>query len=249
MRIIISPAKKMREDLDGFAPQGMPRFLDRTRILLDTLRSMTRSQLKALWKCSDALTDLNVERLQHMDLERRLTPAVMSYEGLQYRYLAPGVMEREELGYLHRHLRILSGFYGLLRPFDGVTPYRLEMQAKLQTRAGGDLYAFWGASLAEALAEETDLVVNLASREYSRAVEPFLPGSVRVLTCIFAEERGGKLVERGARCKMARGQMVRWMARCRAGRAEELKEFADLGYRFSPSRSGETGWVFVREGD
>ena len=101
--------------------------------------------------------------------------------------------------YIREHLRILSGFYGLLRPFDGVTPYRLEMQARLSVDGKKDLYAFWGGRLAEHLAAETDLVLNLASKEYSRAVEPYLPASVRFLTCTFGEWKGGKIVEKGDR--------------------------------------------------
>ena len=170
MRIIISPAKKMRTDEDGFAPEGLPPFLDRTERLLAALRAMPPQALQALWKCSDAIAKLNVERLGTMDLRRHLTPALLSYEGIQYQYMAPGVFEAGQLDYVREHLRILSGFYGLLRPFDGVTPYRLEMQARLAVDGCRDLYAFWGGVLAEALAAETDLVLNLASLEYSRAV-------------------------------------------------------------------------------
>ncbi len=113
---------------------------------------------------------MTAERLEQMDLRRNLTPAVIAYKGIQYRYMAPSVMEPTHLDYLREHLRILSGFYGLLRPFDGVTPYRLEMQAKLVVDGCRDLYQFWGSRLAKQLASKTDVVLNLASKEYSRAV-------------------------------------------------------------------------------
>ena len=132
-----------------------------------------------------------------MELRRNLTPAILSYEGIQYRYMAPGVMETAHLDYLREHLRILSGFYGLLRPFDGVTPYRLEMQAQLKVDGCRDLYQFWGDRLARQLAAEADFVLNLASKEYSKAVEPHLPGSVRFVTCTFGEWKGGKVIEKG----------------------------------------------------
>ena len=175
MRIIISPAKKMNRDTDSFAPEGLPAFLPETRRVLSALEALSPAQLQALWKCSDAIARENVERLRTMDLERGLTPALFAYEGIQYQYLAPGVLEREALDYVKEHLRILSGFYGLLRPMDGVTPYRLEMGAKLAVDGCRDLYAFWGERLALALAAETDLVLDLASKEYSRAVLPHLP--------------------------------------------------------------------------
>jgi len=131
MRIIIAPAKKMVVDTDSFAVDGLPQFLERTERLKTVLQGMSPKDLQALWKCNNAIAKLNVERLEQMDLRRNLTPAILSYEGIQYRYMAPGVMETAYLDYLWEHLRILSGFYGLLRPFDGVIPYRLEMQAKL----------------------------------------------------------------------------------------------------------------------
>ena len=134
-------------------------------------------------------------------------------------------------------MRILSGFYGLLRPFDGVTPYRLEMQAKLSVDGCRDLYQFWGDRLARQLAEETDLVIDLASKEYSRAVGPHLPGSVRFAACVFGEWIDGRIVEKGTKCKMARGQMVRWMAENRVTDLDGLRAFDQLGYRFWGSAS------------
>ena len=248
MKIIISPAKKMREDLDGFAPEGLPVFLPRAERLLEALRALSPRELQALWKCNDAIAALNVERLARMDLRRNLTPAVLAYEGIQYRYLAPGVLETGDLDYLRDHLRILSGFYGLLAPFDGVTPYRLEMGARLAADGCPDLYAFWGDALARALAEGTDLVLNLASREYSRAVAPHLPPAVKLLTCVFGEESNGKIVEKGTLCKMARGEMVRWLAQNRVERPEDVRRFEALGYRYAPEHSTETQLVFVKGG-
>ena len=107
MRILLAPAKKMRVDTDTLAPLGLPDFLDRTERLLAVLRSRTPDELRALWKCNEAIAAQNVERLAHMDLRRGLTPAVLSYEGIAYRYLAPGVLEDAELDYLQEHLRIL----------------------------------------------------------------------------------------------------------------------------------------------
>ena len=138
MRIIISPAKKMHVDTDSLAPEGLPQFLSEARRLLSALRAMPGPALQALWNCNDAIAALNMERLRHMDLERDLTPAILSYEGIQYQYMAPGVFETGQFAFIQEHLRILSGFYGLLRPFDGVVPYRLEMQAiGIYTRFGG----------------------------------------------------------------------------------------------------------------
>ena len=246
MRIIISPAKKMREDGDTLAPRGLPAFLGEAERLRDALRAMTAPERQALWRCSGAIAAVNEERLAAMDLERAHTPAILAYEGIQYQYMAPGVFTGEALDYVQEHLRILSGFYGLLRPFDAVTPYRLEMQARLPVDGGRDLYAFWGRKLADKLAEETDAVLDLASKEYSRAVQPFLPPRVRWITVVFGEEKAGKIVEKGTLCKMARGRMVRWLAENQVRRPEEARAFSELGYRFSPERSGERTYLFVK---
>ena len=246
MRIVISPAKKMNIDLDSFAPEGLPVFLPEAERLLEVLRGMAPKDLQTLWRCSDALAAQNIERLADMDLRRRLTPALLAYEGIQYQYMAPGVFSAEQLDYIRERLRILSGFYGLLRPFDGVTPYRLEMQARLSVNGCRDLYAFWGGKLADKLAGETDCVLNLASREYSRAVEPWLPSAVRFITCIFGELQGEKVVEKGTMCKMARGRMVRWLAENRIDRPEDIQAFEEMGYRFSKEKSGETTYIFVK---
>lgn len=237
MRIIIAPAKKMVVDTDSFAVDSLPRFLEQTERLKAALQSMSPKKLQVLWKCNDSIAKLNVERMERMNLRRNLTPAVLSYEGIQYRYMAPGVMETAHLDYLREHLRILSGFYGLLRPFDGVTPYRLEMQARLSVDGCRDLYQFWGDHLARQLASETDFVLNLASKEYSKAVEPHLPETVQFVTCVFGELKDGKVIEKGTKCKMARGQMVRWLAENQIKGPDDLWAFDQLGYQFCRSTS------------
>ena len=131
-----------------------------------------------------------------MDLRQGLSPALFSYRGIQYQYMAPGVFTDRELNWVSQSLRILSGLYGLLRPFDGGAPYRLEMQAKLRTDFCPDLYRFWGDSLGRRLTRESDLVLNLASEEYARAVVPHLKG-VRCVTPVFGELLHGRVVEKG----------------------------------------------------
>lgn len=246
MRIIIAPAKKMRTDPDSLAPAGLPDFLPETEVLCAALRSMDPAALQRLWRCNDRIAALNVRRLEEMDLRRNLTPAILAYEGIQYQYMAPGVFSQGEYDYVQTHLRILSGFYGLLRPFDGVTPYRLEMQAKLAVGGARDLYGFWGDRLARRLFAETDCILNLASKEYSLCVSRFLEPSVRFVTCVFGQEKDGKVLEQGTQCKMARGEMVRYLAETGAETLEAVRGFDRLDYRFSPAHSDETAFVFLR---
>lgn len=262
MRFIISPAKKMNETPDILDFQGYPEFVEDADILREYMAGLSYGEAKALWKCNDSIAELNFERFHQMDLRRGLTPAIMAYEGIQYQYMAPAVMDEASLSYLQEHLRILSGFYGILKPMDGVVPYRLEMQAKLkpelkvsnspetpadiEAKGFKTLYQFWGRRLADALFRETDTIINLASKEYSKAVSSYLMPDIRFITCVFGEYKDGKIIEKGTFAKMARGEMVRFMAEQRAESPEEMKKFDRLGYRFAPEESDEKTYVFVK---
>ncbi|MBB5263046.1 hypothetical protein HNP82_000140 [Catenibacillus scindens] len=246
MRIIISPAKKMNPDTDSIAWRDLPVFLDRTEKIFAKMKDMSYEELKKLWKCNDSIAALNVDRLASMDLRNGLTPAVLSYEGIAYQYMAPKVFTDKEFAYIQAHLRILSGFYGILKPLDGVTPYRLEMQAKLSIGPAKNLYDYWGSLIARILFEETDCIVNLASKEYSQCVSKYVPGSARFITCVFGEEKDGKVVEKGTKCKMARGEMVRYMAERQIADPEDIKSFDRLEYRFDQARSDDKNWVFLK---
>lgn len=245
MRLIISPAKKMNETPDILEFKGYPEFLEDTDILRRHISALSYDEAKALWKCNDSIAEQNFERFHHMDLKRNLTPALIAYEGIQYQYMAPSVMDDDGIAYVQEHLRILSGFYGLLKPLDGVVPYRLEMQAKLQIEDHKNLYAFWGARLAETLFEESSVIINLASKEYSKCISAYLKPEITFITCIFGEYVGEKLVEKGTYAKMARGEMVRFLAELKASTPEDVKKFDWMGYQFSETLSDEKTYVFV----
>ena len=245
MKIIISPAKRMEEDPYGPAPLALPAFLPQALRLQAALRRLSSEELQRLWQCGDAIAQKNVAWLAHMTLTQPRSAALFSFQGIQYRYMAPNVLTGDQLDYLQANLRIVSGLYGLLRPLDGVVPYRLEMQAKLPVDGHRNLYGFWGARLGRALAGETSLVLDLASREYSSAVLPHLPPSVTCIRCTFGQLRAGRVVEKGTLCKMARGRMVRWLAEERISRPGDLAFFSQLGYRFSPQHSTPDHYVFL----
>ncbi|SDK71436.1 hypothetical protein SAMN05428961_102981 [Paenibacillus sp. OK060] len=245
MRIIISPAKKMKIDTDLMAMTQMPHFINESEQLLSLLQKLTYDELKAMWKCNDAIAEQNVERIRNMNIKANLTPAIYAYEGIQYQYMSPGVLQKEELAYLEQHLRILSGFYGMLRPLDGVTPYRLEMQGKFQGSAFKSLYQFWGSKLAEQLQSESDCILNLASKEYSKNITPFLREETRFITCVFGQMVEGKVIEKATRAKMARGEMVRYMAERKITDVKDIRNFDRLGFVFSEEKSDESNYVFI----
>lgn len=162
---MISPAKKMNVDTDSMPIVKLPIYLEETQILMAYLQGLTFGEAKQLWGCNDKIAELNYQRFRQMDLKNGLTPAVLSYEGLQYQSMAPKVFEEKHWSYINQNLRILSGFYGILGPSDGVVPYRLEMQAKVRLEGKvtcSNLYEFWGERLYRELVKEDDVILNLS---------------------------------------------------------------------------------------
>ena len=247
MKIIISPAKKMTEETDILAPQGLPVFMDHTEEIMRWMQALSYEEAKKLWGCNDSIARQNYERFQQMDLYQRLTPAILSYEGIAYQYMAPSVFANGEFSYVQEHLRILSAFYGVVKPMDGVTPYRLEMQAKARIAGTKDLYAYWGDRIYREVLDDSHVIVNLASKEYSKCVEKYLTDEERYITCVFGEISGEKIVQKGVYAKMARGEMVRYMAEHNVQQPEEMKGFDRLGYAFREDLSGEREYVFIKE--
>ncbi|MPW27334.1 peroxide stress protein YaaA [Alkalibaculum sp. M08DMB] len=246
MRIIISPAKKMNVDTDSLDYNNLPGFIKDTETLLAYMRELNYEAIKSMWKCSDKIASLNYERIQRMNLYTNLTPAILSYEGIQYQYMAPGIFNMQEYKYIEEHLRILSGFYGILRPFDGVIPYRLEMQAKLNANNKLSLYEYWGSKLSDNLFSGTNCIINLASKEYSKCISNYIKDDTKFITCVFGEIIGNKVVEKGTQVKMARGEMVRFMAENQIEDIKHLKSFNMLNYTFSDHFSNDNNYVFIK---
>lgn len=237
----------MNIDSDTLPYDSLPKFLKQTEEILTWLRSKSRQELQLLWKCNDQITDQNMERLACMQLRGQLTPAVLSYEGLAYQYMAPAVFEDAQYTYLKEHLRILSAFYGVLGPMDGVTPYRLEMQAKASIGNSKNLYELWGNRLYDEVLDDSKIIINLASKEYSKCIEKYLTKDDTYITITFCELVKGKLQTKGTYAKMARGEMVRYMAEHQIEKPEDITGFDRLGYAFRPDLSSDTEYVFERK--
>ena len=246
MRIIISPAKQMRIDTDLFTCSELPVFMEKTEVLMRWIQSLSYEEQKKLWVCSDKIASQNSERFANMDLRKNLTPALLAYDGIQYTYMAPAVFEDGQYDYVQEHLRILSGFYGVVKPMDGVVPYRLEMQAKAAVAGRKNLYDFWGDRLYREVLDGSRIIINLASKEYSKCIEKYLQPEDRYITCVFGEPEGNKIVQKGVYAKMARGEMVRYMAANAITEPEEIKTFDWSGYRFREDLSSDKEYVFLR---
>lgn len=244
--IIISPAKKMNICNDDIISESLPKFLDKTELIFNILKSLNYEDLKKLLSCNDDIAELNYDRYKYMNLHKNLTPAILAYEGIQYKYMSPHSFDNEAFNYISNNLKILSGFYGVLTPFDGVVPYRLEMQAKLKTDNFKNLYDFWNNTLYNEITKDSNIILNLASKEYSKIIEKYLTKDNIFITCIFGSIKDSKIKVKATEAKMARGLMVRYLAENNITNIEDIKKFSELNFAYSESHSTATEFVFLK---
>ena len=251
MKIIISPAMKMKVDTNAFAAKSQPQFLTQAKELSDFLKKCSFTQLKSIWGGSDRTTEEGQKQLSTLDITEvdGLTPAIISYSGIQYQYMAPDLFTAKALAYLQKNVRILSGLYGVLRPFDGVWPYRLEMKNKVLGFREPNLYKYWGETLANNLFDKNDVVINLASKEYSKNITPYLSGKRQMITIDFQEQKNGQWKTVGVHAKMARGEMIRFISENQLKQPEDLQQFDDFGFQFVAEESTLSRYVFRTDFD
>ncbi len=256
MLTLLSPAKTL--DFSA-APEGLPTTTPSLEkdiaVLMKRCKELDLPSLRKLMKLSQPLAELNHQRFQDMSLpftDENSKPSLLAFQGDVYKGLDAGSLSAADLEWAQDHLRILSGFYGLLRPLDLMQPYRLEMGTRLSNTRGKNLYAFWGNRLADALNAElaesrpSAPILNLASNEYSKAV-PKQGLESRMITADFKEVRDGKPRVISFFAKRARGLMARFQVRHRIEAPEGLKDFAEEGYSFRPDLSADDRLVFTRD--
>jgi cytoplasmic iron level regulating protein YaaA (DUF328/UPF0246 family) len=254
MITVISPAKKL--DFDSPLPTmdvTTPDFLGQSRKLNKILREYPELDLMELMHISKNIAELNVQRNKQWKTPfttKNARPALLAFKGDVYQGLDAATMKPADLKFSQKHLRILSGLYGLLRPLDLMQAYRLEMGTKLANASGNNLYEFWGETLTNKLNEElssqrSKFLINLASNEYFKAVKPRLLDG-ELITPAFKERKNGTYKMIGIFAKKARGLMSRYMIKNRIDQPEELKSFDLDGYAFNEKLSNDSNWVFTR---
>lgn len=255
MLMVISPAKTLDFETPPITDRyTQPQYLDHSQELITQLRELTPAQIGELMHLSDKLSGLNAARFGSWN--PAFTPdnakqALLAFKGDVYTGLQAETLTKADLNYAQKHLRMLSGLYGLLRPLDLMQPYRLEMGTKLANARGKDLYAFWGSRISEwlneALAEQgDDVLLNLASNEYFSAVRrPDL--KARVINTEFRDLKNGQYKIISFYAKKARGMMSRFVISERIKHPDALKQFDVNGYRFSAEHSKTDTFVFLRD--
>jgi cytoplasmic iron level regulating protein YaaA (DUF328/UPF0246 family) len=254
--IVLSPAKRLDfTEPAADIPATQRRFVEDTASLAKTARNQTQADLRRLMGISDKLAKLNQARFKAFDPEALDTgiQAAFAFAGDVYQGLDARTLDKDALAFAQEHLRILSGFYGLLRPLDRIQPYRLEMGTRLSTRRGSSLYDFWGDRISKQLNADAEgqadpTLVNLASQEYFGAVDAKAL-KLPVVTPHFREEKNGESRIISFFAKKARGTMARFVVDERIETAADLKAFNRDGYAFQKAASTETDWIFTRSGN
>lgn len=254
MLTIISPSKTQDFSINE-VPElfSQPALLEQSEVLVKELQKMSAADIAKLMDVSDKIARLNHERFQHFSPPFSLDnakQALFAFKGDVYTGIDSKNYRQEELVFAQNHLRILSGLYGLLRPLDLIQPYRLEMKTKLRNPRGKDLYNFWGKRLTEGLnaamaEQEHNVLVNLASNEYFKAIDK-KELAAEIVTPVFKEFKNGKYSIVAIFAKKARGLMTDFIIKNKIKQPEKLKTFNQEGYEFSESQSKGNEWVFIR---
>ncbi|MFK0571987.1 peroxide stress protein YaaA [Endozoicomonas sp.] len=255
MLLVISPAKTLDYETPPETKQyTQPDFLDQSALLIEELRALNPAEIGSLMSISDKLAQLNAARFQAWSTPfspDNAKQAVLAFKGDVYTGLDAETLTEKQLSYTQQHLRILSGLYGLLRPLDLMQAYRLEMGTRFANQRGKDLYQFWGGlitgQLNKALAsEKTQVLINLASNEYFKSVQPKQING-QIITPVFKDWKNGQYKIISFYAKKARGLMCRYTIDNNIDQPEKLKGFDYAGYGFNEAMSSDREWVFTRE--
>jgi cytoplasmic iron level regulating protein YaaA (DUF328/UPF0246 family) len=255
MLTVISPAKTLDFDTSpGTRRSTQPEFLDRSAELVNDARALSSADIRALMGVSENIAVLNHARFMNWQAPFSLDNAkqsILAFKGDVYTGLQADTLTTAQLTFTQKHLRILSGLYGVLRPLDLMQPYRLEMGLKFTNSGGDNLYEFWGEAITESLNTQlkksgSKVLVNLASNEYFKAVKkPSLDGDI--ITPVFKDLKSGKYKIISFFAKKARGQMARFIIDNALNEPEDMKTFRGDGYRYNQAESSAREMVFTRD--
>ncbi len=255
MIIVLSPAKTLDYSVDPKSNHTVPQFLSQSSKLIKNLKEKEPKDIASLMGLSDKLATLNFDRYQSWKAAKTVSsdskPSMLVFKGDVYQGLEAETFNTKQIKFAQKHLRILSGLYGILRPMDFIKPYRLEMGTKLETSEGKNLYEFWGNSVQDNVindltSHKSDLLINLASKEYFSVLGK-IPEYVNVVSPAFKDFKNGKHKIISFYAKRARGLMARWIIENNIKDFEKLSKFNSDGYYFSKSESSASEPVFLRD--
>lgn len=240
MKIIISPAKTVKEGQGQYG--SLPQLLARTEQIRKEVLKKDLYELMEMWGCSEKIAEVNQKRFAEMNLSENLMCAIERYTGMQYQSLDYASLNETQKAYILKHVWIPDAFYGLLKADDGIVPYRMDFHTQIQINGRKDLYEYW-KDLPSSLIKD-DVLINLASDEYAKAILPYYKGNV--INIRFARYKNGKLVSASTLAKKARGTFLRWMAVNSMESLEQMKDFDLDGFHYEKDVSNESCFVFVK---
>ncbi|MDA9133623.1 peroxide stress protein YaaA [Gammaproteobacteria bacterium] len=255
MIIVLSPAKTLDYSVDPKSNHTAPQFLSQSSSLIKTLKEKEPKDIASLMGLSDKLATLNFDRYQSWKAAKTVSkdakPSMLVFKGDVYQGLDAENFNNKQLKFAQKHLRILSGLYGILRPMDVIKPYRLEMGTKLKTSKGKNLYEFWDKRVQENVlddlaSQKSDLLINLASKEYFSVLGK-MPDYINVISPVFKDYKNGKHKIISFYAKRARGLMAKWIIENNIKDFEQLSQFNLDGYYFSKAESSAAEPVFLRD--
>ncbi|MDU1828801.1 MULTISPECIES: YaaA family protein [Anaerococcus] len=237
MKIILSPAKSFKEN-KGFKTEDLL-FEEKTKILVDKFKKYTMNEMGNLNRTNDKLTEKAYYDYQEFNFDHLNNPAIFAYDGLVFKQFSS--KDFKDLDYLNDHVYIISALYGLLKPLTGISDYRLYFD-----NFDINLYEFWGRDLYDELFKDDELVINLASKEYTKTIRPFLKDKDKFLSLSFKDNKDGKLRSYTAWMKQARGQMLKEIITKKVENVEEIKKLSVNDYKYDPYNSTESEYVYIR---
>ena len=253
MITIISPAKTLDFEVKNTAFNTQPLFIKQAATIAGEIRKMSPDDLANLLNISPKLADLNVNRYSTWEIrahELSGKAAVLVYKGDVYQGLKADTFSGQDHEFAQKHLRIISGLYGILRPLDRILPYRLEMGTPLKIKDHKTLYEFWGDLITNHITDtmneiNTNALINLASEEYFKTID-HRKVKINVVTPVFKDFKNGQYKIISFFAKKARGMMSRFIIQERITNPEHLKLFVEEGYYFNDNLSDKHNYIFTR---
>lgn len=214
--------------------------------ILEALNKHSVHQLQQLMKINEKLAQLNKTRYEQIKLNTNGFPAILTYDGMQYKNINAQHFSLEDTVFAQKHIRILSGLYGILKPYDSIYPYRLDCLTPIKIDNFNNLYAYWHNRIYHEIIKESKVVINLASKEYSKLIEKYMGENCTFITCTFQVQKENSLKIESTASKQARGLMINYIVKNKLSNPEEIKLFNLNGFCFVEQASTPTQWVFVK---
>ena len=246
MIAIISPSLTMEECSDNYTNLTIPFQVDMAKKIVSRINELNIQDMKSIMNINEKLATINKLRYKKIKFDNNGSPAILSYTGTVYKNINASIFDLDEIEFCKKHVRILSGLYGILKPYDSIYEYRLELKTKIDIEDSNNLYDYFGNSIYKCLISEDREIVNLCSGEYSKAIIPYLTNEDKFITCSFKINKNGVLKTFATYAKATRGRMINFIVKNKINNVELLKNFNENGYVFREELSNDSEYVFVK---